>query len=64
MNNHVDKLLYLNEDYISEILKLEEIRHTLLIGEENGAQSYVIWNIDKIMENKSKLTITVYPYSF
>ena len=52
------------EDYIyQEILKPgKKIRPTLLIGEENGCQSYVIWNIDKIAENKSKLTITVYPF--
>ena len=62
--NHIDKLLYLNGRlYIRNFKTWEENKgYTLLIGEENGAQSYVIWNIDKIAEKKTKLTITVYPF--
>ena len=51
------------EDYISENLKLgKKIRDIPYLWEENGPQSYVIWEIDKIAENKSKLTITVHPF--
>ena len=53
--NHIDKLLYLNGRlYIRNFKTWEENKgYTLLIGEENGAQSYVIWNIDKIAEKKN-----------
>ena len=62
--NHIDKLLYLNGRLYIRNFKTWEVNkgYTLLIGEENGAKSYVIWNIDKIAEKKTKLTITVYPF--
>jgi len=62
--NHIDKLLYLNGRlYIRKFKTWEENKgYTLLIGEESGPQSYVIWEIDKIAENKSNLTITVHPF--
>ena len=33
-----------------------------LIGEEGGPQSYVEWVIDSLDQDRSRLTITVYPY--
>ena len=33
--------------------------YTLLIGEENGAQSYVVWDLEQLSDNESRLTITV-----
>ena len=42
------------------IFKLGKYRE--LYRKENGPQSYVIWEIDKIAEILSKLTITVHPF--
>ena len=36
--------------------------YTLLIGEEGGAQSYVVWTIEATQKGGSQLTITVHPY--
>ena len=62
--NHIDKIIYLNgRTYIRRFNIWDENKgYELLIGEENGPQSYVIWRIDRIMKNKSKLTIIVYPF--
>ena len=61
---HVDRLVYLNgRTYIRQFLTWDEGEgYTLRIGEENGLQSFVRWEIDAISENKSQLTITVHPY--
>ena len=34
----------------------------LTIGEENGPQSYVVWDLEELSESESSLTITVYPF--
>jgi len=36
--------------------------YDLLIGENGGPQSYVVWNLEQGSESKCKLTITVHPY--
>ena len=61
---HVDRLVYLNgRTYIRQFLTWDEgAGYTLRIGEENGLQSFVQWEIDAISENKSQLKITVHPY--
>ena len=63
-HGHVDRLVYLNgRTYIRQFLTWEEGKgYTLRIGEENGLQSFVQWEIDAISGNKSQLTITVHPY--
>ena len=61
---HSDHLIYLNGlNYIRTFQTWDEgSGYTLLIGEKNGPQSYVIWKIDSIYPKKSRLTITVYPH--
>ena len=61
---HKDCLIYLNGlTYIRNFQSWNEgSGYTLNIGEEGGKQSFVIWSIEEISENKSKLSITVYPY--
>ena len=61
---HKDCLIYLNgRTYIRNFQSWDEGNgYTLNIGEEGGKQSFVIWSIVEISENKSKLSITVYPY--
>jgi len=61
--NHSDRLVYLNgRNYIRNFQTWEEGKgYTLLIGKENGAQSFVRWEIEE-QGNGSKLTITVYPF--
>ena len=63
-NSHADRLTYLNGlTYIRRFLSWKETEgYDLLIGKEEGPQSYVNWEISQIDENKSSLTITVYPY--
>ena len=63
-DGHVDRLVYLNwRTYIRQFLTWDEGGgYTLRIGEENGLQSFVRWEIDAISEDKSQLRITVYPY--
>ena len=63
-DGHVDRLVYLNgRTYLRQFLTWDEGEgYTLRIGEENGLQSFVQWEIDAISENKSQLTITVHPY--
>ena len=48
--NHSDRLVYLNgRNYIRNFQTWEEGKgYTLLIGEENGAQSFVKWEIEKL----------------
>lgn len=59
-----DRLEYLNgRTYIRNFQTWSPNKgYTLLIGEENGAQSYVIWEIEQLSDNQSRLTITVYPF--
>jgi len=63
-DRHSDRLVYLNgRDYVRKFQTWEEgSGYTLLIGEEGGAQSYVVWQIDSPARGKSRLTITVYPH--
>ena len=63
-DGHVDRLVYLNgRTYIRQFLTWDKGKgYTLRIGEEDGLQSFVEWEIDSISENKSQLTITVHPY--
>ena len=63
-DGHVDRLVYLNgRTYIRQFLTWDEGKgYSLRIGEENGLQSFVQWEIDAISEDKSQLRITVYPY--
>lgn len=58
-----DRLVYLNNrTYIRKFQTWEEGKgYTLLIGEENGPQTFVEWVIQSLGD-KSKLTITVYPF--
>ena len=58
-----DRLVYLNNrTYIRKFQTWEEGNgYTLLIGEENGPQTFVEWVIQSLGD-KSKLTITVYPF--
>ena len=62
--DHSDRLVYLNGlNYIRDFKTWEEgAGYTLLIGEEEGPKSYVVWEIDSLGGGKSRLTITVYPY--
>ena len=61
---HIDRLVYLNgRTYIRQFLTWDEGEgYTLRIGEENGLQSFVKWEIDSISSSESQLTITVHPY--
>ena len=63
-NSHSDRLEYLNGmTYIRQFLNWNEGEgYDLIIGEENGLQSYVVWQIKELNDNQSSLTITVYPY--
>ena len=55
--NHIDRLVYLNGKYIRHFQTWEEGKgYTLLIGKENGAQSFVRWEIEE-QDGGSKLTI-------
>jgi len=61
---HSDRLIYLNgRNYIRKFNTWNENEgYSLSIGEENGSQSFVEWRIDFLSDNKSLLTITIYPY--
>ena len=61
---HRDRLVYLNgRTYVRDFQTWNPGQgYTLLIGEEGGAQSYVVWTIEAISEGRSQLTITVHPY--
>lgn len=63
-DEHKDRLEYLNgRTYIRNFQTWSPNEgYTLLIGEENGPQSYVVWEIEKISDDESRLTITVYPF--
>ena len=59
-----DRLVYLSGlNFVRRFKTWEEgVGYTLLIGEEGGPQSYVEWVIDSLDQDRSRLTITVYPY--
>ncbi|MBJ03521.1 MAG: hypothetical protein CMB65_02340 [Euryarchaeota archaeon] len=61
---HEDVLTYLNGLTYKRVFQNWDpgYGYDLLIGEENGPQSHVVWKIHEIAENQSSLTITVYPY--
>ena len=61
---HRDRLVYLNgRTYVREFQTWNPGEgYTLLIGEEDGAQSYVVWTIEATEKGGSRLTITVHPY--
>ena len=62
-DDYSDRLVYLNgRNYVRDFQSWEEGKgYTLLIGKENGAQSFVRWEIEE-QDDGSKLTITVYPF--
>ena len=61
---HVDRLVYLNgRTYVRRFQTWNPGEgYTLLIGEEGGPQSYVVWTIKPTADGGSELTITVHPY--
>ena len=61
---HRDRLVYLNgRTYVREFQTWNPGEgYTLLIGEEGGPQSYVVWTIEATSAGGSQLTITVHPY--
>ena len=61
---HRDRLVYLNgRTYVREFQTWNPGEgYTLLIGEEGGAQSYVVWTIEATEQGGARLTITVHPY--
>ena len=61
---HRDRLVYLNgRTYVREFQTWNPGEgYTLLIGEEDGPQSYVVWTIEATSAGGSQLTITVHPY--
>ena len=63
-DGHSDRLIYLNgRNYVRKFNTWEEKQgFTLQIGEENGPQSFVKWEISTISNKKTTLKITVYPY--
>ena len=63
-NEHVDRLVYLNgRTYVRRFQTWSPGEgYTLLIGAENGPQSFVEWTIKPLETGGSSLTITVHPY--
>ena len=63
-DNHSDVLVYLSGRTYTRRFQTwsEGDGFTLLIGEEGGPQSYVVWELATIGREASRLTITVYPY--
>ena len=61
---HRDRLVYLNgRTYVREFQTWNSGEgYTLLIGDEGGPQSYVVWTIEAIEQGGARLTITVHPY--
>ena len=62
-NHHEDKIVYLNgRTYVRRFVSWRALKgYDLWIGDNNKDQSYVEWRLKKI-NNRSKLTITVYPF--
>ena len=63
-NKHVDRLVYLNgRTYVRRFQTWNPGKgYTLLIGAENGPQSFVEWTIKPLETGGSTLSITVHPY--
>ena len=63
-DGHSDVLVYLNGRTYTRRFQTwsEGDGFTLLIGEEGGPQSYVVWELTALSDQASRLTITVYPY--
>ena len=63
-DNHSDRLVYLNgRTYVRQFINWNIGEgYDLIIGEVDGPQSYVVWEITELSENTSSLSITVYPY--
>ena len=63
-NEHVDRLVYLNgRTYVRRFQTWSPGEgYTLLIGAENGPQSFVEWTIKPLETGGSSLSITVHPY--
>ena len=61
---YVDELEYLNGlKYVRKFVKWVPLKgYELYIGEKEGYQSYVIWEIKEIDQSNCSLSITVYPY--
>ena len=62
-NNHSDELIYHNNlKFIRDFIKWNEKNgYELVIGEKNKKKSLVKWKIS-LVNNKTYLSITVYPY--
>ena len=62
-DHHEDKILYLNnKTYIRKFVSWKALKgYDLWIGDNNKDQSFVEWRLEKA-GNRSKLTITVYPF--
>ena len=62
-DHHEDKILYLNDKtYIRKFVSWRALKgYDLWIGDNNKDQSFVEWRLEKV-GNRSKLTITVYPF--
>ena len=62
-DHHEDKILYLNnKTYIRNFVSWKALKgYDLWIGDNNKDQSFVEWRLEKA-GNRSKLTITVYPF--
>jgi hypothetical protein len=62
-DHHEDKILYLNDKtYIRKFVSWKALKgYDLWIGDNNKDQSFVEWRLEKA-GNRSKLTITVYPF--
>ncbi len=62
-DHHEDKILYLNnKTYIRNFVSWKALKgYDLWIGDNNKNQSFVEWRLEKA-GNRSKLTITVYPF--
>ena len=62
-DHHEDKILYLNDKtYIRKFVSWRALKgYDLWIGDNNKDQSFVEWRLEKA-GNRSKLTITVYPF--
>ena len=63
-SSHLDKLEYLNGlKYIRKFVKWIPFKgYELYIGEKEGKQSYVIWDIKEVSNTACILAITVYPH--
>ena len=62
--SHQDRLVYLNgRTYVRQFINWNIGEgYDLIIGEVDGPQSYVVWELSEQGENTSSLSITVYPY--